>query len=41
MGVNVMWFADRNDEGVVHHKYFSPFPVEAIALVLTPVSHIS
>jgi hypothetical protein len=40
MGVNIMWFTNRNDEGIVYHKYFNPFRAEAIALVLTAVSLI-
>ncbi|KAG1775616.1 hypothetical protein EV702DRAFT_972693, partial [Suillus placidus] len=40
LGINVMWFANRHDEGVVHHKYFDPMPVEVIALVLTAVSFL-
>lgn len=35
-----MWFANRNDEGVVYPKYFDPIPVEVVALVLTGVSCI-
>ncbi|KAG2352339.1 hypothetical protein BDR07DRAFT_1314092, partial [Suillus spraguei] len=35
--VNDMWFANRNDEGVIHSKYFDPFPVETLALVLTAI----
>ncbi|KAG2145165.1 hypothetical protein DEU56DRAFT_899942 [Suillus clintonianus] len=37
LGINVMWFANRHDEGVIHHKYFNPMPVEVIALVLTTI----
>ncbi|KAG1761821.1 hypothetical protein EV702DRAFT_1038949 [Suillus placidus] len=37
LGINVMWFANRHDEGVVHHKYFDPMPIEVIALVLTAI----
>jgi hypothetical protein len=36
-----MWFANRNDEGVVYHKYFNPIPVEVVVLVLTAVSYVS
>jgi hypothetical protein len=35
-----MWFANRNDEGIIYHKYFNPIPTEVIALVLTAMSHI-
>ncbi|KAG1818054.1 uncharacterized protein BJ212DRAFT_122398 [Suillus subaureus] len=37
LGINVMWFANRHDEGVIHHKYFNPMPIEVIALVLTTI----
>ncbi|KAG1836803.1 hypothetical protein DFJ58DRAFT_611510, partial [Suillus subalutaceus] len=36
-GINLMWFANRNDEGVIYHKYFNPMPVEVVALVLTAI----
>ncbi|KAJ7761201.1 hypothetical protein DFH07DRAFT_957292 [Mycena maculata] len=36
---NVMWFANRRDEGVVHPEFFSPFPVTALALILTVVEN--
>ncbi|KAG1764085.1 hypothetical protein EV702DRAFT_1037447, partial [Suillus placidus] len=32
-----MWFANRHDEGVIHHKYFDPMPIKVIALVLTAI----
>ncbi|KAG1750475.1 uncharacterized protein EDB91DRAFT_1244056 [Suillus paluster] len=37
LGINVMWFANHHDEGVIYHKYFNPMPVEVIALVLTTI----
>ncbi|KAG1897052.1 uncharacterized protein F5891DRAFT_1051148 [Suillus fuscotomentosus] len=37
LGINIMWFTNRHDEGVIHHKYFNPMPVEVIALVLTTI----
>ncbi|KAG1824017.1 hypothetical protein EV424DRAFT_1346255 [Suillus variegatus] len=37
LGINIMWFANRHDEGVIHHKYFNPMPIEVIALVLTTI----
>ncbi|KAG0704057.1 hypothetical protein DFH29DRAFT_802470, partial [Suillus ampliporus] len=40
-GINLMWFMNRNDEGIIYYKYFSPVPVRAVALVLTAVSYIS
>ncbi|KAG2354270.1 hypothetical protein BDR07DRAFT_1306496, partial [Suillus spraguei] len=36
-GINLMWFMNWNDEGVIHHKYFNFFPVRALALVLTAI----
>ncbi|KAG2738501.1 hypothetical protein P692DRAFT_20758477 [Suillus brevipes Sb2] len=36
-GINIMWFANRNDEGIIYHKYFNPIPTEVIALVLTAI----
>ncbi|KAI0298204.1 hypothetical protein BC826DRAFT_907102 [Russula brevipes] len=35
--VNAVWFAHRCDEGVLFPTYFHPFPLPAIALVLTAV----
>ncbi|KAG1806059.1 hypothetical protein EV424DRAFT_1516950 [Suillus variegatus] len=37
MGVNHMWFANRNDEGIVYHQYFNPLPVETMALLLASI----
>ncbi|KAG0704167.1 hypothetical protein DFH29DRAFT_997875 [Suillus ampliporus] len=36
-GINVMWFANRSDKGIVHNKYFNPMPIEVIALTLTAI----
>jgi len=36
--INTMWFANKNDEGIKHHAHFKPFPLPALALVLTAVS---
>ncbi|KAG1796856.1 hypothetical protein EV424DRAFT_1274860, partial [Suillus variegatus] len=36
-GINVMWFLNRSDEGIIYHKYFNPMPVKTIALVLTMI----
>jgi hypothetical protein len=36
--VNVMWFRNRQDEGVTYRKYFHPMRAETVALVLTVVS---
>ncbi|KAG0708021.1 hypothetical protein DFH29DRAFT_795827, partial [Suillus ampliporus] len=38
MSVNDTWFANRQDEGVVHNKYFNPIPIPTVALMLTAVS---
>ncbi|KAG1865455.1 hypothetical protein DFJ58DRAFT_864495 [Suillus subalutaceus] len=27
-GINIMWFANRNDEGIIYYKYFNPIPTE-------------
>ncbi|KAG1774494.1 hypothetical protein EV702DRAFT_1280597 [Suillus placidus] len=35
--VNDMWFANCNDEGVIHGRYFEPLPVEIIALILMAI----
>lgn len=32
-----MWFKNKRDEGVVYDDLFNPFPVHAIALILTAV----
>ncbi|KAG1720912.1 uncharacterized protein EDB91DRAFT_1256776 [Suillus paluster] len=37
MGANHMWFANHNDEDVIHHEYFNPFPVETMTLMLTAI----
>ena len=36
--INMMWFANKNDEGIKYHIWFKPFPLPALALVLTVVS---
>ena len=35
--INVMWFRNKQDEGVVHAEKFNPLTVSALALVLTAV----
>ncbi|KIM61731.1 hypothetical protein SCLCIDRAFT_25682 [Scleroderma citrinum Foug A] len=35
--INMMWFANKNDEGIKHHTHFKPFPLPALALVLTAI----
>ncbi|KAJ7494241.1 hypothetical protein B0H11DRAFT_1717334, partial [Mycena galericulata] len=37
MIANVMWFASKFDEGIEYPFYFNPFPMPAIALLLTVV----
>lgn len=39
--INAMWFANKQDEGVVYHEYFNPFSDVALALVLTGVRFYS
>jgi hypothetical protein len=36
--VNAMWFAKKQDEGIIYHEYFKPFPDVSVALVLTSVT---
>ncbi|KAG1886052.1 hypothetical protein F4604DRAFT_1675733 [Suillus subluteus] len=36
-GINLMWFMNRTDEGVIYHKYFNPMPVRAVVLVLMAI----
>ena len=36
--VNTMWFANKNDEGIKYQTWFKPFPLPALALILTAVS---
>ncbi|KIM66673.1 hypothetical protein SCLCIDRAFT_109875, partial [Scleroderma citrinum Foug A] len=36
--INTMWFANKNDEGIKQHSWFKPFPLSALALVLTAAS---
>jgi Domain of unknown function (DUF6532) len=35
--INMMWFQSKDDDGIVFHEYFTPIPIQAIALVLTVV----
>lgn len=35
--VNVMWFRNKQDEGVVHKENFNLLSIEALGLVLTAV----
>ncbi|KAJ7128799.1 hypothetical protein C8R43DRAFT_1134379 [Mycena crocata] len=39
MAINVMWFANRRDEGPCHPEFFQPFPVKGLALVLTVIEN--
>ncbi|KAG1794062.1 hypothetical protein EV424DRAFT_1335561, partial [Suillus variegatus] len=36
-GINVMWFANRSDEGIVYNQFFNPMPIKLIALMLTTI----
>ncbi|KAH8990671.1 hypothetical protein EDB86DRAFT_2831097 [Lactarius hatsudake] len=33
--INIMWFRNREDDGVMFHEHFSPMPIPAIAFILT------
>ena len=35
--INVMWFHNKQDEGIVHATKFNPLTILALALVLTAV----
>ncbi|KAG6822010.1 hypothetical protein H0H92_015675, partial [Tricholoma furcatifolium] len=35
MAVNMMWFKNKRDEGVIYTDMFNPMPLPAIALILT------
>lgn len=35
--INVMWFRNKQDEGIVHATKFNPLTISALALVLTAV----
>ncbi|KAI6005404.1 hypothetical protein EDC04DRAFT_2514361, partial [Pisolithus marmoratus] len=35
--VNMMWFANKHDDGVMFPDHFKPFPHLALALVLTGI----
>ncbi|KAG2157670.1 uncharacterized protein EDB93DRAFT_1078303 [Suillus bovinus] len=36
-GINVMWFANRSDEGIVYNQFFNPMPIKLIVLMLTTI----
>ncbi|KIM58475.1 hypothetical protein SCLCIDRAFT_42837, partial [Scleroderma citrinum Foug A] len=36
--INTMWFTNKNDKGIKQHSWFKPFPLSALALVLTAAS---
>ncbi|KAG2117748.1 hypothetical protein DEU56DRAFT_930543 [Suillus clintonianus] len=36
-GINIMWFVNRKDEGIIYHEYFNPMPIKVVALVLTAI----
>ncbi|KAH9170013.1 hypothetical protein EDB89DRAFT_1369748 [Lactarius sanguifluus] len=33
--INIMWFRNREDDGVMFHEHFPPMPIPAIAFILT------
>jgi hypothetical protein len=35
--INITWFNHKDDGGIVFHEYFTPIPIETIALALTVV----
>ncbi|KAI6156713.1 hypothetical protein BKA82DRAFT_3964865 [Pisolithus tinctorius] len=35
--INMMWFANKHDEGVKFPEHFKPFPYPALALILTAI----
>jgi len=35
--INLTWFKNKEDDGILFHDYFSPVPIEAIALALTVI----
>ncbi|KAG1791059.1 uncharacterized protein HD556DRAFT_1241177, partial [Suillus plorans] len=36
-GANLIWYQNKRDEGIMFDKYFSPFPIPALALLYTAV----
>ncbi|KAI0260376.1 hypothetical protein BC834DRAFT_973515 [Gloeopeniophorella convolvens] len=36
-GINMMWFMNRRDEGILYSMYFNPMPYPAIAFILTGI----
>ncbi|KAI0257814.1 hypothetical protein BC834DRAFT_976761 [Gloeopeniophorella convolvens] len=36
-GINMMWFMNRRDEGILYSVYFNPMPYPAIAFILTGI----
>jgi len=35
--INITWFQNKDSDGIVFHEYFTPIPIQAIALVLTVI----
>ncbi|KAH9984984.1 hypothetical protein BJV77DRAFT_1071665 [Russula vinacea] len=35
--INITWFQNKDDDGIVFHDYFTPIPIEVIAIVLTVI----
>jgi hypothetical protein len=36
--VNIAWFQNKDDLGIIFHEYFAPIPFAVIAIALTVVS---
>ncbi|KAG1792001.1 uncharacterized protein HD556DRAFT_1239948, partial [Suillus plorans] len=34
-GANLIWYQNKRDEGIMFDKYFTPFPIPALALLYT------
>ncbi|KAI0294523.1 hypothetical protein BC826DRAFT_1010993 [Russula brevipes] len=35
--INVLWFQNKDSDGIVFYEYFAPIPIQAIALALTVI----
>ena len=35
--INILWFKNKDDDGMIFQDHFSPIPIPAVALVLTVV----
>ena len=38
--INILWFKNKDDDGMTFQEHFSPMPIRAMALVLTAVGLI-